>query len=85
MPKNHRASRHVQLRRLNCHYRQAPANGDQLLGVSAFPIVQQDTGPHRFGITLVPGKWTLPKFDQTPEIQGISPDPIEWKLIPLDQ
>ena len=77
MPKNHRAGRRVQLRRLNCHYRQAPAIGDQLLGVSALPIVQQDTGPHRFGIVLVSGEWALTKSDQTPEIQGISPDPIE--------
>ena len=83
MPRNHRAGRRVQLRKLNCYYREAPVISDELLGIVPRTIIKKETNPPVFGNTLVVGEWAAPKPDQAKEILGTSLKPIDWKLLSL--
>ena len=72
MPRNHRAGRRVQLRKLICYYREAPVISDELLGIVPQTIIKKETNPPVFGHTLVVGEWAAPKPDQAQEISGTS-------------
>ena len=84
MPRNHRAGRRVQLRRLAARYISAPAEQFNLLGVPGTPCEREESSPASHGIVVVCGDWAPPRQNPASEINGIPTGPIEWRLISID-
>ena len=85
MPRNHRAGRRVQLRKLKWQFCNTPATYVDLLGVPETPTIAETEETPKFGYILVLGQWAAPKLESAQGINGVPDQPIYWKLTPLDQ